>query len=201
MKTCTKCGETKAVDAFYLDRGERRAACAACVRAHVAAHRAANRDAIAARDRERYRADPSAKRAAAKRWYEANLDVARAARQSWGAAHPTTYAQRKRWMLRNPAKAKARRAIDHARWRARMRVVGNLRADDVLAVREACDDRCAYCFGPADPVTIDHVTAVARGGTHDVTNLVVACVRCNSMKGARGVLFMLNRCASASRTA
>jgi 5-methylcytosine-specific restriction endonuclease McrA len=39
---------------------------------------------------------------------------------------------------------------------------------------------CHYCSAPADQ--IDHVVALANGGTDDVENLVPACKSCNSSK-------------------
>ncbi len=42
---------------------------------------------------------------------------------------------------------------------------------------------CRYCGGAAK--TVDHVIPKARGGTDDLRNLVAACLRCNSVKGAR----------------
>lgn len=55
---------------------------------------------------------------------------------------------------------------------------------------------CAYCGGRLvctcvridpeweRPATIDHRTAQAKGGSHDLDNLVLACGRCNSRKRA-----------------
>lgn len=43
--------------------------------------------------------------------------------------------------------------------------------------------RCAYCAGPAD--TVDHVHPRSRGGTHEWTNVVAACGRCNHRKADR----------------
>lgn len=43
---------------------------------------------------------------------------------------------------------------------------------------------CAYC-GVKDPRTKDHVIPKSRGGSDDLSNLVWACNRCNSKKGAR----------------
>lgn len=40
--------------------------------------------------------------------------------------------------------------------------------------------RCAYCTGPAD--TVDHVVPRSRGGRHEWSNVVAACVRCNHRK-------------------
>src|SRR5690606_11785432 len=43
--------------------------------------------------------------------------------------------------------------------------------------------RCAYCAGPAD--TVDHIHPRSRGGTHEWTNVVAACSRCNHRKADR----------------
>ena len=43
--------------------------------------------------------------------------------------------------------------------------------------------RCAYCGGGAD--TVDHVLPRSRGGRHEWTNVVAACVRCNHRKADR----------------
>jgi 5-methylcytosine-specific restriction endonuclease McrA len=42
--------------------------------------------------------------------------------------------------------------------------------------------QCVYCGQPA--TTVDHVIPVARGGGHDLTNLVAACATCNFSKRA-----------------
>lgn len=39
---------------------------------------------------------------------------------------------------------------------------------------------CRYCGRPA--TVVDHVIALARGGTDDEGNLVAACVACNELK-------------------
>lgn len=43
---------------------------------------------------------------------------------------------------------------------------------------------CRLCGDESQP-TIDHIRAVANGGTDDLTNLQVLCKPCNSRKGAR----------------
>jgi len=52
--------------------------------------------------------------------------------------------------------------------------------------------RCAYCdargFGPGSKrLNIDHITPRSKGGTDRVSNLILACPRCNRAKGARDV--------------
>lgn len=43
---------------------------------------------------------------------------------------------------------------------------------------------CIYCLA-TDNLSIDHVIAFSIGGSHDASNLVVCCMPCNRVKGAR----------------
>lgn len=45
-------------------------------------------------------------------------------------------------------------------------------------------NRCAYCWEEAD-ITEDHVIPLAHLGTNYIENILPACGRCNSKKGAR----------------
>lgn len=47
--------------------------------------------------------------------------------------------------------------------------------------------RCVYCQRPASVVvlSVDHVVPWCAGGTNAITNLVTACLGCNSRRGAR----------------
>lgn len=52
--------------------------------------------------------------------------------------------------------------------------------------------RCAYCDASgvgsgSVPLNIDHIRPRARGGSNRVSNLCLACIRCNQAKGARDV--------------
>lgn len=46
------------------------------------------------------------------------------------------------------------------------------------------DHTCRYCRSTDNPLTIDHVTPVALGGTDDPSNLVTACRDCNAGKAS-----------------
>jgi 5-methylcytosine-specific restriction endonuclease McrA len=48
-----------------------------------------------------------------------------------------------------------------------------------------CSRRCVYCAARLefDFATLDHVHPLAHGGTHVPGNLVLACARCNRLKG------------------
>ena len=55
---------------------------------------------------------------------------------------------------------------------------------DEKKIYALCNNRCAYC-GSAERLTLDHVVALANGGSHTEDNLVVACKSCNSSKGQK----------------
>jgi 5-methylcytosine-specific restriction endonuclease McrA len=44
--------------------------------------------------------------------------------------------------------------------------------------------RCTWCNEICKP-TMDHVTPITRGGAHVASNIVVACLSCNSSRGNR----------------
>jgi hypothetical protein len=46
---------------------------------------------------------------------------------------------------------------------------------------------CAYCDTKNTPLQIEHIRPKARGGSDRVSNLTLACVRCNTEKAARDV--------------
>nr|DAY67707.1 MAG TPA: Recombination endonuclease VII [Caudoviricetes sp.] len=52
-----------------------------------------------------------------------------------------------------------------------------------------CNGKCAYCGKQltleASDTCVDHVIPIAKGGNNEDKNLVMACRRCNSSKGAK----------------
>ena len=54
-----------------------------------------------------------------------------------------------------------------------------------VAIRRLFADKsCAIC-GCSTKITIDHIVALANGGTNHVSNLQALCAPCNLYKGAR----------------
>jgi 5-methylcytosine-specific restriction endonuclease McrA len=47
--------------------------------------------------------------------------------------------------------------------------------------------RCAYCGAANVPLEIEHIVARSRGGTARVSNLCLACEKCNQAKGNRPI--------------
>jgi 5-methylcytosine-specific restriction endonuclease McrA len=57
------------------------------------------------------------------------------------------------------------------------------------------DHKCAYCGAKGEnvPLNIDHIQPKSRGGSDRVSNLLLACVRCNQKKGNRDISEFLAR--------
>src|SRR5690625_4875960 len=77
MKTCTKCGQTKPIDAYHRDRQKRDGRtplCRECVKAYNAAYRKENREEIRARKAAYYRANREKLRAQNAAYRRANRE-------------------------------------------------------------------------------------------------------------------------------
>lgn len=61
---------------------------------------------------------------------------------------------------------------------------GEWRWSDFMRVARRFNYCCAYCGEKPDRLDPDHVTPLSRGGLNVIGNLLPACTRCNSSKGA-----------------
>ena len=53
---------------------------------------------------------------------------------------------------------------------------------------------CAYCGATDVPLEVEHIVCRARGGTHRISNLALACKPCNEAKGTHLIEeFLLDR--------
>lgn len=59
---------------------------------------------------------------------------------------------------------------------------GKATAGQVRAAKKKAAGVCFYCKTKVKDLTIDHITPLARGGSHTVDNIVFACHGCNSEK-------------------
>lgn len=174
QKFCKRCERWTSVSEFHADRSRpdgRAPYCKACCCAKTRAWNAANRERKAASGRL---------------WYAANVGQARESNAAWRAANPDKVA-----VIKRRHKAKMRReqpervAITRRLEMRQRRLTG---ADVTYGAIVACDP-CSYCGGRGG--TIDHITAVVRGGTNDWENLTGACLSCNSRKRDMSLLAWL----------
>lgn len=108
-------------------------------------------------------------------WCYANLAMAHAASE----ARASTYRQL-HYIIRN--------RTYHGLRDGRMSVAA-LAEDERLKL--VLPQACCYC-GSRESLAVDHLIPRKRGGPHAGENMVWACRRCNSSKGAKDVLVWLN---------
>lgn len=151
----------------------------------------------------------------AKAWYWANPEKSRRLRREasrrWRQGHPRRVKklqriQQRKYRARYPEKCREMQRLyvqanpDKAwAWRKKRESLlkgERISSDLFLAVLDRDKRICRYCgAGPLSggDRTLDHVVPVAKEGRTTFGNLVVACMRCNSMKSDLSVEVFLRR--------
>lgn len=146
--------------------------------------------------RRSYHADIETHRAAGRaseaRRRAANPERARAAeRASYQRNRQKRIATVRRWMAANPERY---RAIQHNREMRKRNAPGRgVTGDQWSAILAAHDHACFYCEARDVTLAIEHVNPLARGGWHDISNIVPACKSCNSRKGTLTAIEFIRR--------
>ncbi len=185
MKRCGRCHETKPSEQFSRCKSEGDGLtcyCKPCLSVTSREYRLKHKEQIAANNALWRAKNADRKRATSKLHYAANKPAYIARAKVWLAEHP----EGRRQLVRK------RRALAAG-------AGSTVTARQVREVFESFGHRCAYCLRyDATKLSVDHVLAISKGGHDVIENIVPACMPCNLDKNARGVLYMLNRCASAS---
>jgi 5-methylcytosine-specific restriction endonuclease McrA len=177
MKTCTKCGETKPLDAFALNRRNktdgRHARCKSCSAEYYAANRERNAESRREYARQYYQAN----RAKVDAYRAVNREKLNDYQREYRAANIDVYRERQsaRQQQRNANNAKRRALANNAAHDSYSRT-------EIFAVYGGT---CAYCGAIAEH--LDHVVALSRGGADAAHNLLPACAPCNLSKGAKSL--------------
>lgn len=153
-------------------------------------HREANATRIRQRKRKYYEANKARIIDLQRKYYEANSSHIRHQHREYREANPDKCRQlRSRWRANNPDKVGAAEAR-----RAQAELEGNATTESIRAKWEAGNHSCILCGQPIDDTlppnhpmsrTLEHLTPIVRGGSHDIDNLDFAHFRCNSQKGAK----------------
>lgn len=84
--------------------------------------------------------------------------------------------------------------FSHIRRARECNAEGQFSLEEVKELFGRQDGRCAYCkTSIADGYQIDHVIALARGGTNWIDNIALACTTCNRRKGTMTATEFLRR--------
>jgi 5-methylcytosine-specific restriction endonuclease McrA len=176
MKTCGTCGEHKPIEEFANDKRRKSgkgSECKVCVRRRSREWQLANPERKLQQNRLYKQRHPekiaAAKRARYDRLMAENPEHVRAIRRKWRNS-PAGIAQNKESMKTHYY------GREVSEW-----------------WKSLTDPKCSYCGDPA--VEIDHVIPTSKGGTHELSNLVPACLRCNRSKGVKDVNDFLERVA------
>lgn len=176
-------GRNKAYYAVNADRERvRHAAYYAANReargAHAATYRAANSGKVSA-SLARYRAENKEKRAASwALYYVENREALRAKDVAYRAAHPEVgrwHCQRRRALLTSAAGPPLPKDIEQR-----------------LFAKQ--NGLCACCFADLSETGhhLDHIIALAKGGTHSEDNVQLLSPKCNMSKGSKDWIEYLN---------
>lgn len=137
------------------------------------------------RDRKRqWRATGSEKfRQTRQAWWDANREAQYETNRRWREENRERYAEMLRdWAKRNPTLKSQHRAHRRAR-----KANGSISARDWTRLINRYGGRCFYC-GSHEPMTIDHIIPLARGGRHTIGNVLPACKSCNCSKQERLII-------------
>lgn len=98
----------------------------------------------------------------------------------------------KEWELANPEKVKvSRKSNEHMRRSS----VGKFTLNDIKRIGKAQKWKCAYCkVSVKENYNIDHILAIANGGSNWPANLQLTCRTCNSRKHAKDPMDFAREC-------
>lgn len=145
---------------------------------------------LSRRDKEKF---GLARKAASAKWQAANKERRADAARARRAANPEKFLEYKRkWSSENPEKIAAGRVRRRA---ARKNAGGSHTAEDLARIRLSQRGRCAICKAKLSGFgSVDHITALSRGGSDNPSNLQIVCRSCNSQKHAKDPIeFMQSR--------
>lgn len=133
--------------------------------------------------------NPEKRRAIIKQYGDTHKEELRARAQANNQRVKTTKPDWKREQS-NKARTKFYKAnpeIKRAEDARRRKAPGRFTAADIAELKRRQDNRCAnpLCRKKFGAFHIDHIQAIARGGTHDPSNLQLLCPSCNCSKRAK----------------
>lgn len=183
LKVCTKCGRAKAATTDNF-KAEKRVRCGLTAQCRDCLYRVTRQSLPA------WYAKTRAERNAWQRAYRKTpgfLDREREWVRKYRAAnYDKIKARIDGWVAANPERVRALKAVRERTRRARaFNAPGTHTVDDVDALRRDQRD-CLYCDVPLGGDShVDHFVPLAKGGSNDPSNLVLACPTCNMRKHAR----------------
>jgi ribosomal protein L20 len=174
MKTCNKCGETKALTEFYkqrLGRDGLTAQCKGCINIRKKAFREANPEKVKAFQKAYRETNKEEIKARKKVYREANKEKLKAYR----AAHKERTKQYgKAWRQTPTAR------LIHYKKNAERRNTPFLLTEEEF--KSFWQQPCSYCGAEIETIGLDRVD---NDGPYHIDNVVSCCKSCNSSKNSK----------------
>ena len=114
-------------------------------------------------------------------WYAGNKERRNKKTKEWDIANP---GYRRKWRQNNKMKIK----VYHSRRRAqKIGNGGSLNHEDMewlktLQLGQCINPYCTNLISEKNPITVDHVIPLSRGGKNDIANVQMLCLSCNCKK-------------------
>lgn len=194
VKTCSKCGETKPCAEFSNSSASKdglKSQCKACAKEYQELNKEAlatkaakyhldNREAIIARKNSHYQDNKEA----ATLYYEQNKETITAYKAEHYQINRETILAYNAEYQKTP---KGKLSAKNAKHKRRALIKDGSVTTEALQELIAGSSQCFYCdCGITDDNrNIDHYIPLAKGGLHDINNLVIACCTCNQKKNAK----------------
>jgi 5-methylcytosine-specific restriction endonuclease McrA len=168
LRTCNICGCIKPLSGFYLrDYGKRhQRICKQCHNERCHKWQANNVE----REKERRR-----------KYYADHPEQHKESCRKWRKEHPERCREISLKHSQTQQGKLASRIRSHNR---RSKMKGKITITEWNKIKQQQGFRCYWCKGKFkdEELTMDHVIALSKGGLHDASNIVAACMPCNSKK-------------------
>lgn len=120
-----------------------------------------------------------------KKWFKNNKEKRMTTAKKWNKKNPIKYAQySKEWRKRNPEKFLMNMKNTNHKRRS-LTKSGKISSKEWETIKKQAKFKCHWCKEKIAKLTMDHVIPLSKGGIHVASNIVPACLSCNSSKGAK----------------
>lgn len=179
MKNCCRCATNKQDDEFSCDKTRkdgRFPVCKVCVKEARDAERMVNPERLRKYGRDYIHRYDEKHKLRNNAWERDNKEWRKRWQSQWRKTHPE-------YVSATNQRYRARKANAPGK---------GVTAEQWERIVYACNSRCTYCNAEGQ-VTMDHIVPLSKGGAHDPTNVVPACMSCNTTKRDQDVETFLEK--------